>query len=157
MLLLFPLVLAIHNLDEIARHEDFVAAYHARLPAALTSASALWWALTTLTLAAAVLCLSAVLWQNPILLLMAKVSIYALLLNAIGHCLLSVKRRKLLPGTRSAALLVLPYGVLALTVILKDSPVSTVIRHALAGAITIPLAVAVFLLLGNAIARLRPP
>lgn len=159
VVLLFPLVLALHNLDEYARYEAFVDAYHSRLPAKLTTRPAVFWAATTLTIAAAVICLSAFLWQRPVLLLVAKVSICALLLNAVGHCLLSLKRRRWLPGTVSACILVLPYGLIALIVIWKSGGASAaaIIRYALLGAITIPLAVAVFLLVGNGIARLRAP
>jgi hypothetical protein len=159
LLLLFPIVLATHTLDEYARHEDFVDAYHSRLPAKLTSRPAIFWAATTLTVAAAVICLGAFVWQGPVLLPVAKVMICALLLNAVSHCLLSLKRRKLLPGTRSACILVLPYGVIALVVMrtyVGDSA-AAIIRYALLGAITIPLAIGVFLMVGNGIARLRAP
>lgn len=159
VVLLFPIVLAIHNFDEYAQYEDFVNAYHPRLPAKLTTRPAVFWAATALTVVAAVICVSAFAWQSPGLLLVAKVSICALLLNAVSHCVLSLRRRKLLPGTRSACILVLPYGVMALVIMrtyVGDSA-AAIIRYALLGAITIPLAVAVFLLVGNGIAMLRAP
>jgi hypothetical protein len=159
LVLLFPIVLAIHNLDEYAQYDDFVSTYHPRLPAKLTARPAVFWAAIALTIAAALLCLSAFVWQKPVLLLAAKVSICALLLNAIGHCLLALKHRKVLPGTRSACALVLPYALIALVVMrtsVGDST-SAIIRYAVLGAITIPLAVVIFLLVGNGIARLRIP
>lgn len=156
LLLLFPIVLAIHNIDEYERHEQFIAAYHSPLPAGLTTRPAIFWAAVTLTVAAAVLCLCALIWHNPAILLVAKVSMCALVLNAVCHCLLSLKGRKMLPGTWSACMLVLPYGVIAFMVMrtsLAESA-TTIFRYALIGAVTIPLAIVVFLLLGNGIARL---
>jgi hypothetical protein len=159
LVLLFPIVLAIHNLDEFAQYGDFVGTYHSRLPAKLTARPAVFWAATAVTIAAALLCLSALVWQKPVLLLAAKVSICALLLNAIGHCLLALKRRKWLPGTWSACILVLPYGLIALVTmrISVGDSTAAIIRYAFLGAITIPLAVVVFLLVGNGIARLSIP
>jgi hypothetical protein len=150
-------VLAIHNLDEYARYEDFINAYHSRLPAKLTTRPAIFWAATTLTATAAVICVSALVWETPVLFLGAKVSICALLLSATSHCLLSVKRRKWLPGTRSACILVLPYGVITLIVMRTNvgDSAAAIILYVLLGAITIPLAVVVFLLVGNGIARLH--
>ena len=49
LVLLFPLVLAIHNLDEYLRYEDFIRAFHPRLPAKLTTRAAVFWAATALT------------------------------------------------------------------------------------------------------------
>lgn len=157
LVLLFPIVLAIHNFDECARYEDFIKTYHARLPEKLTTRAAIVGAATALTIAAVALCLGAVIWKTPFLMLVAKVSICALLLNAISHCVLSLKRGKWLPGTLSASILVLPYGIVALVVmrtVLGDSA-GDIIRYALLGAITIPLTVAVFLLVGFGITRLR--
>ena len=157
LVLLFPIVLAIHNLDEYARYEGFVSAYHPRLAAKPTTRPAIFWAATALTVAAAVICLAAFIWETPVLLVGTKVLICALLLNAVSHCLLSLKRRRVLPGTRSACFIVLPYGVVALIVMrtsVGDSG-AAIIRYALFGGVTIPLAVAVFLLIGYGIVRLR--
>ena len=159
LVLLFPIVLAIHNLDEYLRYEEFVSAYQSRLPTRLTAQPAIFWAVTTLTAAVAFICVGAALSKSQALLLISKVSIYALMLNAVGHCLLSLKRRRWLPGTRSACILVLPYSLIALIVMRTgagDSP-ALMLRYALLGAITIPLAVGGFLLVGYGIASLRVP
>jgi Protein of unknown function with HXXEE motif len=157
LVLLFPVVLAIHNLDECARHEEFIKAYHARLPESLTTRAVVLSAATALTIAGTVVCLTAFIWKTPFLVLVAKISICALLLNAIGHCVLSLRQRKWLPGTRSAAILVLPYGVLSVIVMRTAVGDSTadLIRYTLLGAITIPLTIAVFILVGVGISRLR--
>ncbi len=159
LVLLFPLVLAIHNLDEYLRYEDFIRIYHPRLPAKLTTRTAVFWAATALTAFAALICIGAFISRSPTLMLIAKVSICALMLNAVSHCALSIKRRVLLPGTRSAGLLVLPYSVLALAVMRSHGGESAgdLLRYAALGAIAIPVAVACFLCIGYAIASIPTP
>jgi Protein of unknown function with HXXEE motif len=156
-ILLFPIVLALHNLEECAGYEEFIKAYHARLPETLTTRATILGAAIALTIAAAVVCLAALVWKTPLLVQIAKVAICALLLNAVGHCVVSLRRRKWLPGTRTAAILVLPYGALALIVMrtATGDSAADLVRYALLGAITIPLTVAVFLLVGVGIAKLR--
>ena len=159
IVLLLPIVLAIHNLEEYLQHEDFINTYHPGLSARLTARPATFWAITTLTAAVAFICVVAVLSKNQALLSISKISIGAVMLNAVSHCLLSLKRRRWVPGTRSACFLVLPYSVIALIVMRTgagDSP-ALMLRYALLGAITIPLAVGGFLLVGYGIASLRVP
>ena len=159
LVLLLPIVLAIHNLDEYLRYEEFISAYHSRLPNRLTARPTIFWAATTLTAAVAFICVGAVLSKSQALWLISKVSIYALMLNAVSHCLLSLKRRRWLPGTRSACMLVLPYSVIALIVMRTsaDDSLASMLRNVLLGAVTIPLAVAGSLLVGSGIASLRRP
>ncbi len=89
--LLFPLVLAIHNVDEYSRHGDFVRIYHSRLAAKLTSSSAIKLALIWLTLAAAVLSVLTYAYPHPLLLMVARIALFALMLNGLGHGILSLK------------------------------------------------------------------
>ena len=162
LVLFFPVVLAIHNLEEYSRYEEFVRIYHTRLPIRLTARRTIFWATATLTAAAIFICVGAVVSKSQVLLLISKVSICALMLNAVSHCLLSLKRGRWLPGTRSACILVLPYSVIAVIALIVmgtsggDSPVS-MLRYALLGAITIPFAVVGSLLVGSGIASLRGP
>ena len=159
LVLLLPIVMAIHNLDEYFGYEEFVGVYHSHLPIRLKARRTIFWAAATLTAAAVFICVGAVLSKSQALLLISKISICALMLNAVSHCLLSLKQHRWLPGTRSACILVLPYSVIALIVmgtIGGDSPAS-MLRYTLLGAITIPLAVAGSLLVGSGIASLRGP
>ena len=67
--------------------------------------------------------------------------------NGIGHCVLSLKRRKLAPGTFSAVVLVMPYSLLAIASMrasLGDS-LSSLITYAIYGALVIPVSTLSFL------------
>jgi hypothetical protein len=77
------------------------------------------------------------------------------MLNAISHCVLSLKRRRILPGTLSAALLVLPYSVVAIMITHSESgdSYSDLALLAALGALTVPLAIALFIGLGYGISR----
>jgi hypothetical protein len=155
--LLLPLVLAVHNADEYARHDDFIRAYHSRLAKALTSRPAVRYAAIFLTLAVALMAGFAYVYKSGVFVAICKVSIFALLLNAISHCALSLKHRTILPGTLSAALLVMPYSIVAIVIMhadLRDS-YSYLFLLAALGAITVPLAVILFLWIGYAICRLE--
>jgi hypothetical protein len=154
---LFPIVLAIHNIDEYAGYEEFIATYHARLPNCFTDRASIFSAATALTITAALVCLAALKWQAPFLVQLVKISICALLLNAFGHCALALKKHKWLPGTRSAVVFVLPFGALSLILMRTSIGDSTadLLRYTILGAITIPVVVAVFLCVGFGISRLR--
>ena len=159
LVLLFPLVLAIHNYDEYSRHEEFIRVYHPRVPAELNTRSTFFWAATTLTVFAAAVCWGALFSKNPTLLTFAKASIFALMFNAITHCALYFRRRRLLPGTLSACLLVLPYSLVAVTVMRTqggDSP-ANLVWYALLGAVTLPIAIGLFLLIGYGVASVLAP
>ena len=97
--LLFPLVLAAHNADEFRRYEDFVREYHGRLPVGLATRNVMRIAAILLPVAAAALAVPTYLWKPPALMTIARIAILALMLNAISHCVLSLKRRSMLPGT----------------------------------------------------------
>ena len=152
--LLFPIVVAIHNFDEYRGYEDFVRSYPAWLAEKLTR-KVVGWAAILLTLAVTALAVGTYFYQNAVLLMVSKVAIVGLGLNCLGHCFLSLKRRALVPGTLSGALLVLPYSVVAVFMMessLKDS-LQAVFGYAAIGAIVAPIAIGLFLLMGYLVGR----
>jgi len=155
--LVLPIVLAVHNADEYARYEEFVHAYHSRLGKNLTSRPVVRYAATLLTLFVAVLSGLAYAFKDHVFVSMCKVAIFALTMNAISHCVLSFRRRRILPGTLSAALLVLPYSVFAVANMLGGGgdSYSDLLILAVLGVITVPVAVMLFLWIGYGISRLE--
>jgi O-antigen/teichoic acid export membrane protein len=153
--LLLPLVLAVHNLDEYAKYEDFVNAYHPRLSKKLTARPVIRNAVVLLTVSVALLAGFSYVYNDDVLRTICKVAIFALMLNAISHCVLSLKRGRILPGTLSAALLVLPYSVVAVMITHSESgnSYSDLALLAALGALTVPLAIALFIGLGYGISR----
>jgi len=156
--LLSPLVLAAHNADEYRRYEDFVREYHGRLPAKLASRSVMRNAAILLPIAAAAIAVPAYLWRAPTLMTIARIAIFALMLNAIGHCALSLKRRSMLPGTHSAIALVLPYSSVCVFVMRTQLADSWwfLVRCAALGAVAVPLAVFSSLSISYGISRMTP-
>lgn len=150
-----PLVLAVHNLDEYAKYEDFVNAYHPRLSKKLTTRPVIRNAAVLLTVSVALLAGFSYVYNDDVLRTMCTVAVFALMLNAISHCMLSLKRRRMLPGTLSAALLVLPYSVVAIVITYAESgdSYSDLALLAALGALTVPLAIALFIGLGYGISR----
>jgi hypothetical protein len=109
-----------------------------------------------LTLAAAVSGALTYAYKSAVLLAISKIAIFALLLNALGHCILSLKRRELLPGTLSAVALVLPYSAVAIVIMrasLGDSFWS-LFRDAMLGLILAPLAILSLLGISYGLSRL---
>lgn len=157
LILLLPLVVGLHNVEEYRRYDEFVRIYFRRgLLARLMSRAVLRYALTFVTLAAIVLCAWTYVSRTEMLLITSRVAIFALGGNAVGHCVLSVIRRSITPGTVSAALVVLPNSVLAvitMRVVLGDSLIALV-SYACLGAVTVPLAVIASILVGCGISRL---
>ncbi len=119
--LLFPVVLAIHNIDEYVRYDDFIQAGYPSWLAKKLTRPIVRRAAVLLTLAAAVLVALTYFNRSDVLITISKVAIIALGLNGIGHCLLSLKNRAVLPGTLSAIVLVLPYSAIAVMMMLINS------------------------------------
>ena len=87
--LLFPVVLAIHNADEYSRYDEFVGAYQGRLARKLTARPAVRNAATLLTLSAAVLDMLTYVSQSYRWMAIARVAVFALMFNGLGHCVSS--------------------------------------------------------------------
>jgi hypothetical protein len=151
--LFFPFILGIHNAEEYLRYDDFVRDYHGRVPARFLRRPVIRNAGVLLTLGAAAVCLLALLSQSEVLGQVFVVATFALTLNALGHIVMSLRRRSITPGTVSAVMLVLPYSALVIVVLRATTDASWrwMLRMAGLGALLIPLAVAVFLLLGYAV------
>jgi len=155
-ILLFPLVLFVHNMDEYLQQRAFTEAYHVRLPERFRTRRVLGWSAALLTIAAAVLSLLTYVHESPALRWILEVSIFAMLWNAVGHCALSAVRHSLVPGTRSAGALVLPYSAVAIIGMHTGLgiPFETLLGYAVVGAAAVPLTAATFLALGYSISRL---
>lgn len=81
-----------------------------------------------------------------------------MLLNATGHCVLSVKRRARTPGTVSAICLVIPYSswsVLLMKTGLGQSS-REILLAAVAGAAGMAPVIYLFLMLGLLVSRIVP-
>jgi hypothetical protein len=154
--LLFPIVVAVHNLDEYCGYTDFVRSYPSWLAERLTR-KVLGRATILLTLAVTALAVATYFYQNDVLLAVSKIAIIGLALNCLGHCLLSLKRRALVPGVLSGAVLVLPYSVVAVSLMrtdFRDSLISF-FGYAAVGAIATPVAIGTFLWMGYLLAGPR--
>jgi hypothetical protein len=157
VIVLLPLLVAVHNVDEYARYDDFVRAYHSRFLAKRVSRPAIRYALIAVTLVVAVIAGLAYVHKGGIYVALCNVTIFALMENAIGHCVLSLKRRTLIPGTLSAAVLVLPYSIVAIVSMRADlaTSYSSLLLFAASGAVAMPLFIVGFIWLGYGISRLR--
>jgi hypothetical protein len=154
--LLFPIVVAVHNIDEYRGYTDFVRSYPSWLAEKLTR-RVLGWAVILLTSAVTALGVATYFYQNDVLLVVSKIATIGLALNCLGHCFLSLKRRALVPGTVSGALLVLPYSVIAVFMMRTDFRDSFLglFGYAAIGAIATPVTIGTFLWMGYLLAGLR--
>ncbi len=157
--LLFPVLLAIHNVEEYSRCDEFIRVYPGRLAQRFTTRRVIRDAATLLTLAVAGISVLAYALRTEILIRISQVAIFALALNAIGHCVVSIKRRRFTPGTFSAITLVLPYSVVAIVMmhVRLGEPVAALVGWAVLGAAALPIAIVLFLAMGYGLSRLYPP
>lgn len=154
---LLPLVAAVHNVDEYARYDDFVRAYHSRFLAKRVSRLAMRYTLIVVTLFVAIIACLAYVHKGGIYVALLNVTIFAAMENAIAHCALSLKRRTLIPGTFSAVLLVLPYSIVAIATMRADlaTSYSSLLLFAASAAVAMPLSIVGFIWLGYGISRLQ--
>jgi len=157
LMLLFPVVLAIHNLDEALGRADFASAWHRKLDPRLADRRVRAAAASLLTLAAATIAIANYLDSTAASQLAARIAVFALFLNAIGHCAISILKGRLLPGTVTAACLVIPFSVVALYSARADVARSAqaFLGHVALGAITLPAAAYLSLWGGFAVNRIR--
>jgi hypothetical protein len=151
--LLFPIVVALHNFEEYRGYADFVRSYPAWLAQKLTR-RVVAWAAILLTLTVSALAVATYFYQNQVWFTISKIAIIGLALNCLGHCVLSITRRKLVPGTLSGAIIVLPYSLIAIMLMrtnLQDSFLA-LFGYAAIGAIVTPIAIGLFLWLGYLLA-----
>ena len=154
--LLLPVVLAVHNYEQYSRYDEFVQIYRPLVPERFITRQVIRGAAIFLTVAVALLSALTYLSATAGLIDAAKVATFALLLNAIAHCLQSLRRHRLTPGSFSAIALVLPYTlaeIAAMRAWLGDS-MASLLRFALVGAIAVPIVAAVFTLLSYGVLRL---
>lgn len=150
LILLFPIVLAIHNADEYFRCDEFIRAYHGKFAARFITRPVVRNAMVLLTITATTMGLLTWIYRSQVLVEISIVAIFALMLNAVSHILMSLKRRSRTPGTLSAVVLVLPYSavVIATLRLTLGMPWISMLRFAALGFITTPVAVVLFLFLG---------
>ena len=148
IVLLFPVVFAVHNAEEYVRLDAFLLVYCSRLPVSLRKPSVVLSANVMLVAAAMLLSALTCLLASQRLVYWVNVSIYALLLNAVGHGIVSMKRGEMTPGTWSAVLMVVPYSVASLLRIQSylRPTLRTLTELSLMGAVAGPAAI--FLMLG---------
>lgn len=110
----FPVVVAVHTLEEYMRYEEFVRASPVRLGKRFSTRRVFGGAGIVLTLGVGLLGCWDFFAGGGGSAEIARVAVFALLLNGVGHCVLSAWRRVWVPGTFSAIGLVLPYCVAAI-------------------------------------------
>lgn len=148
--LLFPIVLAIHNADEFLRYERFVQVYHSRVAPRFVTRRSIGYAALLITIAAAVLSTVTWLHQTAILMQMSAIAMFALMLNAVGHMIMSLRRRSFTPGTFTAITLVMPYSLVMMFLLRTDLGMGWIAMAKLAavGLLVAPVAVVTFIALG---------
>jgi len=154
---LLPLLVAVHNVDEYARYDDFVRAYHSKFLAKRVSRPAMRNAQIAVTLFVAAIAGLSYIHKGGIYVALCTITILAFMENAIGHCVLSLKRRTLIPGTISSAVLVLPYSIVAIASMRTDlvTSYSSLLLLGVCGGAAAPLFTIGFLWLGYGISRLQ--
>ncbi|MGO9863506.1 MAG: HXXEE domain-containing protein [Terriglobales bacterium] len=124
-MLILGLASALHNLEEWRGFEDWVSDYHMRdyhmkLSVKFNDPRVFKLALiflSTLVLTLGILeCLAGPGWLT----ILSKIVVFALLLNAIGHCCLSLYKQRLVPGTISALFLIIPLAATGIYIMHRD-------------------------------------
>jgi len=154
--LVFPIVLGVHNLDECASAERQLANPQLRPHPSYFRSDAAEFAMILLTVASCVVALLNYTTPTKGIVIVAELSVFSLLFNALGHIVLSLKHRAWRPGTRSATFLVLPYTVAVLTIMTRGSgkAVLALWPLALGGLIALPAAILIALAVAKGAHRL---
>ncbi len=92
---------------------------------------------------------------TPSLQIICRISVFTLTFNACGHCVLSILRRELVPGTFSAIACTLLFSAIAIYAMHVDrgDTFPSLAKYAAAGALALPATVFLSLLCGLAYTR----
>ncbi len=109
--LLLPILFIIHNIEEYRHFSEFRTFYLKKVNEKLRHKKVFLFALLFLSFVVSGICISNFYIKNSSIQLATTIVTLSLFLNAIQHCLSSLRVRKILPGTVSTALLLIPYTV----------------------------------------------
>ena len=149
-------LLGVHNVDECIQAERLPVTAQLPLYSMHFRSNVARIAMIVLTVAAAVVAIFNYATHTETLATIAELSLFSLLFHAVGHILLSIKHHAWMPGPRSAAFLVLPYTMAALTVVATGQAVRTFWSLALGGLITLPAAILISLAIAKGAQNLLP-
>ena len=120
LILALGLAAAVHNLEEWRGYEKWVKAYHERLNVRLSNRRVFGFALILLSVIVLVLGVLECVEGPGRTTMFSRVVVFALLVNALGHCVQSLRMRQLVPGTVSALFLIIPLALIAIYVMRRD-------------------------------------
>jgi hypothetical protein len=106
LMLLLAAATAAHNMEEWQGYTEWVTVYHSRLNARFKDRAVFRFALILLTVLVLAVALAHY-WTGRATVL-CKVIVFAILLNAIGHCIVSLYKRRIVPGAITALFLIIP-------------------------------------------------
>ena len=143
LVLALGLAAGVHNLEEWRGYEKWVQAYHERLNVRLRNRRVFGFALIFLSVTVLVLGVLECVEGPGRTTICSRIVVFALLVNALGHCAKSLRTRQLVPGTVSALLLIIPLALIAISVMRRDygDTEATLILSLLASLAVLPIAV----------------
>lgn len=143
LVLMLALAAALHNLEEWRGYEKFAQAYYKRLNVRLRNRRVFGIALIFLSVAVSVLGVVEFVEGPGRTTIYSRVLVFALLVNALGHCAKSLRTRQVVPGTVSALLLIIPLAFVAIYVMRRDlgDTAATLSLSFIASLAVIPIAV----------------
>lgn len=139
-------MLAVHNVDDCMRGNEWMRVYRVGRMGTRCAVRAL-----VVGMVLAAIWVAGMAYETGGWVWASRAPVFAMLLNGLGHGLLSVKRREVVPGTVSAALLVVPYAVLTAVSMLGEpgSSPGLLLGYAALGAVGMPVVIALCLALGS--------
>jgi len=120
LMLMLALATVVHNIEEWRGYEEWIQVYHKRLSARRKDREV--FRIVIIIFSAVVIGIGVMeyLTGPGRLTVAAKVVVFALLVNAVGHCGMSLYKRRIVPGTISAMLLIIPLAIAEIYVMHRD-------------------------------------
>lgn len=109
--LLLPVILILHNAEEYWSFEEFKKTHLRFIKEKFRQRKIFLYALVILTTCASGICISNYFVGGRTFQFVTTIIVLSLFLNGIQHCISSLWARKILPGTISAAFLLIPYPI----------------------------------------------
>ena len=115
LVLLLPVIFVLHNIEEYLYYDKFTNYYPKFVDQKFNDQKVFLVAVSILSVAVALIAGLDYCFSNNIIKHLTVIVLFSVFINAIQHCICSLFFRKILPGTITSVLLIIPYAIIFIT------------------------------------------
>ncbi|HEV2614120.1 MAG TPA: HXXEE domain-containing protein [Gammaproteobacteria bacterium] len=115
-----PVIFILHNIEEYVSFDPSAWSFYRFIGNEFYNRAVFFYALCLLSITVIVAVTLNYIYAGSLLHALVVITFFSIFINSLEHCAVSLWRRKILPGTISSVLLIIPFSLYALIVGHKD-------------------------------------